>query len=146
MLYWAGLYTGGYVNHPFVLSNARKTHFNWRLMHPFTCTYTQHNILNVIFCWVLENKTKQTHLRDISASLCIRGSHMQAQRPKAKSGLPTLHAWPLGRDCHIFAHWGHSLCSKKCAQLVFSCVWLQNWRVLKFEKSCQFFDTLSFSL
>ena len=34
---------------------------------------------------------------------------------------------------------------KKCAQLVFSCFWLQNWRVLKFEKSCQFFDTLSFS-
>ena len=35
---------------------------------------------------------------------------------------------------------------KKCAQLVFSCFWLQNWCVLKFEKSCQFFDTLSFSL
>ena len=51
-----------------------------------------------------------------------------------------------GRDCHIFAHWGRSLCSKKCAQLVFSCFWLQNWCVLKFAKSCQFFDTLSFSL
>ena len=50
------------------------------------------------------------------------------------------------RDCHIFAHWGRSLCSKKCAQLVFSRFWLQNWRLLKFEKSCQFFDTLSFSL
>ena len=25
------------------------------------------------------------------------------------------------RDCHIFAQWGGSLCSKKCAQLVFSC-------------------------
>ena len=50
------------------------------------------------------------------------------------------------RDCHIFAHWGRSLCSKKCAQLVFSRFWLQNWRVLIFEKSCQFFDTLSFNL
>ena len=38
------------------------------------------------------------------------------------------------RDCHIFAHWGRSLCSKKCAQLVFSCFWLQNWCVLKIWK------------
>ena len=41
---------------------------------------------------------------------------------------------PLVRACHIFAHWGCSLCSKKCAQLVFSCFWLQTWCVLKFEK------------
>ena len=47
---------------------------------------------------------------------------------------------------HIFEHWGRSLCSKKCAQLVFSRFWLQNWCVLKFQKSCQFFETLSFSL
>ena len=38
------------------------------------------------------------------------------------------------RDCHISAHWGCSLYSKKCAQLVFSCFWLQNWCVLKFLK------------
>ena len=31
---------------------------------------------------------------------------------------------------------------KKCAQLGFSCFWLQNWQMLIFEKSCQFFDTL----
>ena len=41
--------------------------------------------------------------------------------------------FPCARDCLIFAHWGHSLCSK----------------MLKFEKkSCQFFDTqcLSFQM
>ena len=35
---------------------------------------------------------------------------------------------------------------KKCAQLVFIAVFDSKIDVLKFEKSCQFFDTLSFSL
>ena len=35
----------------------------------------------------------------------------------------------IGRDCHIFAHWWCSLCSKKCAQLVFSCFWLQTCKI-----------------
>ena len=48
----------------------------------------------------------------------------------------------LGPVCDIRPHWGRSLCSKKCAQMVFSCFWLQNRCELKFERSCQFFDTL----
>ena len=44
----------------------------------------------------------------------------------------------------VYLHIEGSLyAQKKCVQLVFGCFWLQNWRVLKFEKSCQFFDTLS---
>ena len=41
------LYAGGYFNRPFVLSHTEKliiNIFNSRLMYPFTCTYSQHNI------------------------------------------------------------------------------------------------------
>ena len=52
MLYWVGLYAGGYINRPFVLSHTQKTHFNWQLMHPVTYTYSQHNIL-IMWQWTI---------------------------------------------------------------------------------------------
>ena len=47
----------------------------------------------------------------------------------------------------IYLHIEGALYAQKSVRSWFLAVfWLQNWRVLKFEKSCQFFDTKSFSL
>ena len=55
-------------------------------------------------------------------------------KTKSQNSTKPSEMYSLARDCHIFAHWGRSLCSKKCVQLVFSCFWLPIWCVLKFEK------------
>ena len=48
MLYWAGLYLGGCIDSPFVLSHAWKTHFNCLLTHPLTYTYvTQRQLMRL---------------------------------------------------------------------------------------------------